>query len=174
MVGDNSTIEERVGASDHYMEGAPGVSTLLHTPAFEAYAVSCLALAGLFYFLAFRTGGVRTRAKAVVNAEDVRVYAGASVVEIEHPDVQRVKRAHMNLIENSVPFFVVGFLFAVTEPGLLIASVLYGLFVSSRVLHAVVYLGGRQPVRSAAWFLGVAAVGVMGGLVMWSLGRAWV
>jgi len=83
-----------------------------------------------------------------------------------------VKRAHLNLLENSVPFFVVGLLFALTEPGLLVASTLYGLFVASRVLHAVVYLSGRQPVRSAAWFLGVVAVGVMGGLVVWSLGRA--
>jgi uncharacterized MAPEG superfamily protein len=144
----------------------------LHTPAFRAYAVACLALVGLFYFLAYRTGGVRTRAKAVVNPEDVRVYAGASVVEVEHPDVQRVKRAHLNLLENSVPFFVVGFLFAVTEPGLFVASVLYGLFVSSRVLHAAVYLSGRQPVRSGAWFFGVVTVVVMGGLVVWSLGRA--
>ena len=148
------------------------MSALLHAPAFEAYAVACLALVGLFYFLAFRTGGVRTRAKAVVNPEDVRVYAGASVVEIEHPDVQRVKRAHMNLLENSVPFFVVGLLFAVTEPSLLVASTLYGLFVASRVLHAAVYLSGRQPVRSGAWFLGVVTVVVMGGLVVWSLGRA--
>jgi uncharacterized MAPEG superfamily protein len=148
------------------------VSALLHTQAFGAYAVACLALVGLLYFLAYRTGGVRTRAKAVVNPEDVRVYAGASVVEVEHPDVQRVKRAHLNLLENAVPFFVVGFLFAVTEPGLLVASVLYGLFVSSRVLHAAVYLSGRQPVRSGAWFLGVVTVVVMGGLVVWSLVRA--
>jgi glutathione S-transferase len=148
------------------------MSPLLHAPVFEAYAIACLALVGLFYFLAFRTGGVRTRAKAVVNPEDVRVYAGASVVEIEHADVQRVKRAHLNLLENSVPFFVVGFLFALTEPGLLVTSTLYGLFVASRVLHAVVYLSGRQPVRSGAWFLGVVTVAVMAGLVVWSLGRA--
>jgi glutathione S-transferase len=147
------------------------VRAFLHAPVFEAYEVACLALVGLFYFLAYRTGTVRTRAKAVVNPEDVRVYAGASVVEIEHSDVQRVKRAHMNLLENSVPFFVVGLLFAVTDPGLLIASTFYGLFVASRVLHAAVYLSGRQPVRSGAWFLGVATVVVMAGLVLWSLGR---
>jgi uncharacterized MAPEG superfamily protein len=144
---------------------------LLHAPAFVAYAVACLALVGLFYFLAYRTGAVRTRVKAVVNPEDVRVYAGASVVEIEHPDVQRVKRAHMNLLENSVPFFVVGLLFAVTEPGLLVASTLYGVFVASRVLHAAVYLSGRQPIRSGAWFLGIVTVVVMGALVVWSLGQ---
>jgi glutathione S-transferase len=141
--------------------------SVVHPPsAFGAYAVACLALVGLLYFLAYRTGGVRTRAKAVVNPEDVRVYAGASVVEIEHPEVQRVKRAHLNLLENSVPFFIVGFLFAVTEPNLLVAAVLYGLFVASRVLYAIVYLSGSQPARSAAWFFGVAVVVVMGGLVV--------
>lgn len=145
------------------------MSALLHTTGFEAYAVACFALVGLFYVLAFRTGAVRTGAKAVVNAEDVRVYRGASVVEVEHPDVQRVKRAHLNLLENSVPFFVVGLLFAFTEPGLLVASTLYGLFVTSRVLHAAVYLSGRQPVRSAAWFLGVVTVVVMAALVVWNL-----
>lgn len=137
--------------------------------AFDAYAVSSLTLVGLLYFLAYRTGGVRTDCRAVVNPEDVRVYAGASVVEVEHPGVQRVKRAHLNLLENSVPFFVVGFLFALTGPRLVAAASLYGLFVASRVLHAVVYLTKRQPLRSAAWFAGVVAVVVMAGCVVWSL-----
>ena len=145
------------------------MNALLHTPAFDAYVVSSLVLVGLLHFLAYRTGGVRTKARAVVNAEDVRVYAGASVVEVEHPAVQRVKRAHLNLLENSVPFFVVGFLFALTEPRLLAAASLYGLFVASRVLHAVVYLSKRQPLRSAAWFVGVVSVVVMAGFVAWSL-----
>ena len=105
------------------LQRASGVTPPLYTPAFQAYAVACLALAGLFYFLAFRTGGVHTRRST------------------------REAGPHEPL-ENCVPFFVVGFLFAVTEPGLLVASVLYGLFVSSRVLHAAVYLSGRQPVRS--------------------------
>lgn len=145
------------------------MNALLHTPAFGAYAVSSLTLVGLLQFLAYRTGGVRTNARAVVNPEDVRVYAGASVVEVEHPDVQRVKRAHLNLLENSVPFFVVGFLFALTEPRLLTAASLYGVFVASRVLHAVVYLSKRQPLRSAAWFVGVVSVVLMAGFVAWSL-----
>ena len=150
------------------------MNTLLHTPAFGAYAVSSLTLVGLLHFLAFRTGGVRTNARAVVNPEDVRVYAGASVVEVEHPDVQRLKRAHLNLLENSVPFFVVGFLFTLTEPSLLTAASLYGMFVASRVLHAVVYLKRRQPLRSAAWFVGVVSIVVMTGFVAWSLVSASV
>jgi glutathione S-transferase len=59
-------------------------------------------------------------------------------------------------------------LFAVTEPRLLTASVLYGLFVASRVMHAAVYLGGYQPARSLAWFIGVVTIVAMAGLVVWS------
>ena len=143
--------------------------TLLELPAVIAYAISCLVLIALFYVLAYRTGSVRMRAKAVVNPEDVRVYLGASVVEVDRPEVQRVKRAHLNLIENAVPFFVVGLLYALTEPHLLLAAILDGVFVASRIVHAVAYSSGRQPVRSRAWAVGVAVVAVMAGFVVWSL-----
>jgi uncharacterized MAPEG superfamily protein len=145
------------------------MNTLLHAPAVTAYAVSCLVLVSLLYGLAFYTGKVRTRAKAVVNPEDVRVYLGAAVVEVERPEVQRVKRAHVNLIENAVPFFIVGLLYAMSEPRLLLAATLDGVFVTSRVVHALAYSSGRQPIRSIAWMVGVVAVAVMGGLVTWSL-----
>ena len=126
------------------------MNTLLHASAVTAYAVSCLVLVSLLYGLAYYTGKVRTRAKAVVNPEDVRVYLGASVVEVERPEVQRVKRAHLNLIENAVPFFIVGLLYAMSEPRLLLAATLDDVFVTSRVVHAVAYSSGRQPIRSIA------------------------
>ena len=136
--------------------------------AFEAYVVACIALVALFYYLAFQTGTVRQGVRAVVNPEDVRVYAGADVVDIEHADVQRVKRAHQNLIENAVPFLIVGLLYALTQPNAVVAGVLYGIFVVSRIAHAVVYIGRRQPVRSAVWMIGVLDVGVMAALVGWA------
>jgi uncharacterized MAPEG superfamily protein len=145
------------------------VSTLLALPAVTAYAISCLVLIALFYVLAFRTGSVRMGAKAVVNPEDVRVYLGASVVEVDRPEVQRVKRAHLNLMENAVPFFVVGLLYAMTGPRLLLAAILNGVFVASRIVHAVAYSSGRQPIRSRAWAVGVLMVAVMAGFVVWSL-----
>jgi len=141
--------------------------------AFEAYVAACAALVALFYYLAFYTGTVRRRVRAVVNPEDVRVYAGANVVDVEHADVQRVKRAHQNLIENSVPFFVVGLLYALTQPNAVLASVLYGIFVLSRIAHALVYIGRRQPVRSGAWMIGVLDVAVMAGLVSRAVAVSW-
>jgi glutathione S-transferase len=137
--------------------------------AFEAYVVACFALVALFYYLAFHTGTVRQGVRAVVNPEDVRVYLGANVVDVEHADVQRVKRAHQNLIENAVPFFIVGLLYALTRPNPVVAGVLYGTFVLSRVAHALVYIGRRQPVRSGAWMIGVLDVGVMAALLGWGL-----
>jgi glutathione S-transferase len=127
---------------------------LLHEPAFQAYATSSALLVLMLYTLAMLTGRARGLAKAVVNREDVRVYDGASVVAVEDPAVQRVKRAHLNLIENAVPFFVLGLLYALSDPGSVAATALFGSFVLVRVLHAVFYLGERQPWRAVSWMAG--------------------
>jgi uncharacterized MAPEG superfamily protein len=133
----------------------------LDTPALRLYALASSALVLVLIWLAFRTGSVRKRGRAVVNPEDVRVYQGAAVGATEHPDVQRVKRAHLNAIENTVPFFVVGLLFALTNPPAWAAATLYGAFVALRVLHVVFYLGAVQPGRAASWGLGVGVLLLM-------------
>lgn len=129
--------------------GQPGLQ-----PAFQLYAICSAVLVVALYVLAFLTGKIRDRRKAVVNPEDVRVYVGAAVVEIEHPDVQRVKRAHLNLIENAVPFFVIGLLYALTGPNMMMARALFLTFVGVRLLHAFFYLSGRQPSRAATFGIG--------------------
>jgi prostaglandin-E synthase 1 len=135
---------------------------LLHdNPALRLYALACSGLVLLLFWLAFHTGNVRTKRRAVVNAEDVRVYRDADVTEVEHPDVQRVKRAHLNLIENAVPFFIVGLLFALTHPPTWLAGALYFAFVLLRLLHVVFYLTARQPFRAATFGLGVFVIGGM-------------
>jgi uncharacterized MAPEG superfamily protein len=128
---------------------------------FVLYAICSLIVVAGFYVLAYLTGKVRMARSAVVNGEDVKVYEGASVVETEHPDVQRVKRAHLNLIENAVPFFVVGLLYALASPPLVVAAALYLGFLGARLLHALCYLTARQPARSASWGAGVLIVLVM-------------
>jgi uncharacterized MAPEG superfamily protein len=137
------------------------MTTLLHDQAFQLYAFSCAILIAVLYALAFFTGKVRDRSRAVVNAEDAPLYHGAAVVEFEHPDVQRVKRAHLNLIENAVPFFVIGLLYALTGPSVLTARVLFFSFVAARLLHVFCYLTARQPWRAASWMFGVLVTLVM-------------
>jgi microsomal prostaglandin-E synthase 1 len=137
------------------------VTPLVHQPVFVLYTICSLIVVAGFYVLAYLTGTIRMARKAVVNGEDVKVYEGASVVETEHPDVQRVKRAHLNLIENAVPFFVVGLLYALASPPLALAAALYLGFVGARLLHALCYLTGRQPARAACWAAGVLIILVM-------------
>jgi prostaglandin-E synthase 1 len=130
------------------------MSALISTPAFHLYAMSSAALVVLLYGLGFLTGKTRELRKAVLNPEDVRVYRGAAVVDVEHPDVQRIKRAHANLIENAVPFFVIGFLYVLTDPSILVARALLLAFVAFRFLHALFYLTGRQPFRAGSFAVG--------------------
>jgi uncharacterized MAPEG superfamily protein len=137
-------------------------------PALQLYAIASAILVALLYGLATVTGTVRSRRQRVVNREDVGVYKGASVVEVEHPDVQRVKRAHLNLIENAVPFFVLGLLYALTRPGATIAGALFFTFVGSRLLHAVFYVTERQPLRTAMYLIGLIVNLVLLALVVWA------
>jgi uncharacterized MAPEG superfamily protein len=131
------------------------VTPLVHQAAFVLYAISSLVVVAGMYLLAYLTGKVRMARKAVLNGEDVRVYQGAAVVETEHPDVARVKRAHLNLLENAVPFFVVGLLYALARPPVLVAAGLYVGFVCARFFHALCYLTGLQPGRAVSWGAGV-------------------
>jgi len=69
--------------------------------------------------------------------------------------VDRVRRAHLNDLENLPFFLVAGFLFILTQPSLLVARItLYG-YVASRLLHAYAYLTGRtHDTRAKLWTLG--------------------
>jgi glutathione S-transferase len=69
--------------------------------------------------------------------------------------VERVRRIHLNDLEN-VPFFLVaGFLYVLSDPPLLQARwVLYG-YVVSRLLHFGAYLTARtHDTRAALWTIG--------------------
>jgi glutathione S-transferase len=69
--------------------------------------------------------------------------------------VERIRRIHLNDLEN-VPFFLVaGLLFVLTQPPLLLAQgMLYG-YVVSRLLHFAAYFSARNhDTRATLWTLG--------------------
>lgn len=125
-----------------------------HDPVFQAYALAVCALIVTLYFLGFQTARIRAARRIVVNHEDTGVNAGAAVAEVEHADVQRIHRAHRNAIENAVPFFAIGLLYTMTDPGHTFARALFGLFVAVRVFHAAFYLTARQPWRTLTFAIG--------------------
>lgn len=127
---------------------------LLSEPAFRLYVISTASIIATLYWLGFWTAKLRNDRKAVVNPEDVRINGGAQIVEVEHPDVQRIKRAHINALENAVPFFAIGSLYSLTSPNLTMAATLYFGFVGIRLLHATFYLTARQPFRTMSFAIG--------------------
>jgi glutathione S-transferase len=81
-----------------------------------------------------------------------------------HPDpkqlepderVERIRRIHMNDLEN-VPFFLAaGFLYVLTSPPLLLAQVLLYGYVLSRLLHFAAYLTAQtHDLRATLWTIG--------------------
>ena len=130
------------------------MTTLMSQPAFSLYALCSAILVVSLYAIGFWTAKVRAERKAIVNHEDVKVNSGATIVDVEHPDVQRLKRAHMNALENAVPFFVIGFIYSQTSPSLPVARALFFGFVTIRVLHAIFYATAQQPLRTLAFTVG--------------------
>ncbi|KAJ9595268.1 hypothetical protein L9F63_027347, partial [Diploptera punctata] len=60
-------------------------------------------------------------------------------VSHDDPDIERVRRGHLNDMENILPFFVIGFLYVFVNPAPFLAVNLYRLFTAARVVHTIVY-----------------------------------
>jgi glutathione S-transferase len=69
--------------------------------------------------------------------------------------VERVRRIQMNDLENLPFFLVAGFLYALTEPSLLVAQILFYGYVVSRLAHFAAYLTARtHDLRATLWTVG--------------------
>ena len=69
--------------------------------------------------------------------------------------VERIRRIHLNDLENLPFFLVAGFLFVLTEPSLLTAQLLLYGYVVSRFLHFAAYLSAQiHEVRATLWTIG--------------------
>ncbi len=66
--------------------------------------------------------------------------------------VDRIRRIHLNDLEN-IPFFLAaGFLWVLTQPSLLEAQIVFYTYVVTRLLHFLAYLSARShDVRAMLW-----------------------
>jgi uncharacterized MAPEG superfamily protein len=133
------------------------MEALMENDAFLLYAVCSAIVALQLLALALWTGTIRILRKKWVNPEDARLNKGENV-EVDHPDVARVKRAHTNLLENAVPFFVLGLLYVLTGANESGAQAYFFTFTGARLLHTVFYLRGIQPFRTLCFGVGVLAM----------------
>jgi microsomal prostaglandin-E synthase 1 len=133
------------------------VLDLATNPAFAAYALASSILSLQLIVLALLTGLARGRTKTYVQREDAATFKGEKAA-VEHPDVARAQRSHLNTLENAVPFFVVGLLYVLTGATRTGATAYFGVFVAARILHSVVYALGLQPWRTIAYLIGILSI----------------
>jgi len=78
--------------------------------------------------------------------------------------VDRIRRIHLNDLENLPFFLAAGFLYILTQPSLLLAQLLLYGYVVSRLLHFAAYLTARtHDTRAALWTVGSLILVFMAG-----------
>lgn len=130
-------------------------------PAVESYVVYSGILALKVLLMAPLTGRQRFTKKVFANEEDAK---RGGKVKLDDPDVERVRRAHLNDLENIPVFWVLGALYLTTNPNPETATWLFRVFTAGRVLHTIVYAVKPLPQPSRALAFGVS------NLVTWYMG----
>uniref|UniRef100_A0A2D4PL08 Microsomal glutathione S-transferase 1 n=1 Tax=Micrurus surinamensis TaxID=129470 RepID=A0A2D4PL08_MICSU len=104
------------------------------------------------------TAFFRMTKKAFVNPEDTASFGkgenAKKYLRID-PDVERIRRIHLNDLENIIPFIFAGFFYSLSGANLSTALLHYRIFLGSRIFHTIAYLIPLpQPSRALAWMAG--------------------
>lgn len=131
---------------------SPNLSAI-NPEAFKIYAICAALLALNLMVLGGLTGGARGKNKSPGNPED----AGKpkeTALEADHPNVVRVRRAHMNALENVPTFWAIGLIYVLMGASPLGAKAYFITFTAARFLHSFFHLKAIQPFRSISFGIG--------------------
>ncbi|XP_050078718.1 microsomal glutathione S-transferase 1-like [Anopheles maculipalpis] len=127
---------------------------------FQAYAFWAAVLGLKMLLMSVLTGLRRGSKKVVSNPEDVMP---GGKVAYDDPDVERVRRAHRNDMENILPYFIISFLYMFTNPSVTVAVNLFRLVAAARIIHTVFHvLVPVHKFRGMAWATGFFTTVFMG------------
>jgi glutathione S-transferase len=71
---------------------------------------------------------------------------------VPNESVERIRRIQLNDLENLPYFFAAGLLYVFTQPGLLLAQVLFYGYVLTRLAHFAAYISAQtHDLRAALW-----------------------
>jgi len=94
-------------------------------------------------------GALRVVKSVFISPEDYALVGKTAAA----PDgqIERLRRAHQNDLENILPFFAVSFLYTLTGPTYRVAWWLLWTFTTARILHTICYAFGLQPWRTVVY-----------------------
>lgn len=111
------------------------------------------------------TGYYRITKKVFANPEDAAKF---SVKEkMNDADVERVRRAHQNDLENIPVFWVVALLFVLTGPSETTARYVFRIYTIARIQHTVMYLKSSG-MRGVAYAVALALKFFMAATVIYT------
>ncbi|XP_029372064.1 prostaglandin E synthase [Echeneis naucrates] len=129
------------------------MASVMRNEVFSCFVFYGVLLVVKMYIIAIITGQVRLRKKAFANPEDALRHGGLQYYR-DDPYVERCRRAHVNDLENILPFLFLGAIYSLTGPSLSVARLHFVVFFLGRVLHTVAYLFAlKAPTRSMAYIV---------------------
>ncbi|NWX76390.1 MGST1 transferase, partial [Alca torda] len=131
------------------------LTQLIDNEVFRAYATYATIVLLKMMLMSLITAYFRITRKAFVNPEDTASFGkGESAKKYlrTDPDVERVRRGHLNDLENIVPFLGIGLLYALSGPEVSTALLHFRIFTGARIAHTFAYLIPLpQPGRGLSW-----------------------
>ncbi|KAJ0012967.1 hypothetical protein NQD34_017301 [Periophthalmus magnuspinnatus] len=130
------------------------METLLNNQVFCCFVFYAVLLVIKMYIISIIVGQLRLRKKAFANPEDALRHGGVQFMR-QDPDVERARRAHLNDIENILPFLFIGAVYSLTGPSLFVARIHFLVFFLARLMHSVAYFFAlKPPTRSVSYSIG--------------------
>ncbi|CAO1399749.1 unnamed protein product [Diamesa serratosioi] len=124
---------------------------------------SCVLIVKMLLMMLL-TGLYRILTQGYINPEDL-VFAFDSKTESKSnvENIERVRRAHQNDLENILPFLTAGFFYILLNPTPEIAIYLFRATAIARIIHSFVYAVYvvPQPARTISWLVCFLSTGYM-------------
>merc|ERR1712002_1121189 len=107
------------------------------------------------------TSFYRLKNSTFSNPEDLPLGKKTNV-DFNDAEVERIRRAQQNDVENILPFILIGGLYLTTNPSLTASKILFRTFTTARFAHTLFYLASiDQPWRFLAFLVGLGVNGFM-------------
>jgi glutathione S-transferase len=132
----------------------------LQNPVFATYVIAAcimiLKAVGMSWLTVVRMMGANAGFRSPEDAKKTPLNPNPKPGQVgPNESVDRIRRIHLNDLEN-IPFFLVaGLLYVTTAPDLVLSQWLFYGYVGSRLLHFIAYLTAQiHEIRATLWTVG--------------------
>jgi glutathione S-transferase len=129
------------------------IGDLLSNSAVQAWAIASVLLGLKTMGAGVYTSSLRIR-NHVYNAPEDYVMQGHEPPQEPDESIERARRIHQNDLEAGVPFGLIGFVYALTDPSTTALWICFGGFILARTLHSITYARALMPHRTIAFSIG--------------------